>query len=128
MHLTDRREVTGVLSGGIRKQEHELGAAAAPQLHPVAMGETVRLDFLTVDERAMPGAKVANLETVAGAGDLGMVARHFPAWQVQVTRRPPADDKRVLCDLHQPVTELVCDFKSGLVHLGRWVPKRFVWD
>jgi hypothetical protein len=83
--------------------------------------ETVRLDLLAVDERAIPGVPVANLETVAGPDDLGMVARHLPARQVQVARHPPADGERVLLDLHGPGTKLVRDVKLGLNHENRWM-------
>ena len=116
VHLADRGLAPRSFGRRVAQTEHQFGAAAASKLDLVAIGELVLGDLLAVDEGAIPRPGIAQLISPVHRRDLGMIARHLAARQMQVAADPPADDERILGDVHGPRTELVVDFETWLGH------------
>ena len=112
--VDDRRGVRSVGVRGVVEQEHQLGAAAAPQADPIAVREHLLGDRLVVDERSAPRVAIAKQPAPAAVlFDLGMLARDVDADDLQLAFAAPADAEQGLVDRHDAPAQGVADLKSG---------------
>ena len=73
-------------------------------------------DLLAVDVGAVARVPVAQPETAALDGDLGVVARHFAAGQPQIVGLAAADFERRFRDRDDAPAERVGHFQAGVGH------------
>ena len=98
------------------EQEHHLSTAAAAKPHQIAVRQRFLGDLLAVDERAIPRATVAEHVLFVVACDVGVVARHVAAHELQIIAAATADGKRGLLERHNAPPEGVSDFEAPKRH------------
>jgi hypothetical protein len=98
------------------RQEHDLGATGAAELHAIAVCQAVLADGRTVHEGAVARAAVAQHEMAVFAGDLGVLTRDVAADETDVALGATADRQRGFVDGDDAPAEAVVHFKAGLRH------------
>ncbi len=100
----------------IVQEEHELGAAAASKADQIAVLQLVLGDAFAVDVRAVPRAAIAQQEAAVVERNLGVVARHIAANQLEIVPAAAPDREHGLVDVDYAPAEGVSYLEATFGH------------
>jgi hypothetical protein len=82
--IADNGRRQGVIDRAVIREKECHGRTAAPALDPIPVDQAPLRHPLAVDERAVPGAAVADDESIRRRDDLRVVPRDFGPGHLQV--------------------------------------------